>query len=93
MIYYGENPSNLEDVKNIAAPVLGQYGGADARITSGVPKLEEAMKKNGKSFVYKIYAGAPHAFNNDTSPQSYREDAAKEAWGRTLDFFKKNLQG
>ena len=92
VIYYGENPRNLEDVKNITAPVLGQYGGADERITSGVPKLEETMKKYGKSFEYKIYAGAPHAFNNDTSPQSYREDAAKEAWNRTLEFFKRHLQ-
>ena len=92
VIYYGENPRNLEDVKNITAPVLGHYGGADERITSGVPKLEEAMKKYGKSFEYKVYAGAPHAFNSDTSPRSYREDAAKEAWSRTLDFFNKNLK-
>jgi carboxymethylenebutenolidase len=92
VIYYGGNPTNLEDVKNITAPVLGHYGEADQRITSGVPKLEEAMKKYGKSFDYKIYPGAPHGFNSDTSPESYRPEAAKEAWGRTLDFFKKNLQ-
>ena len=93
VIYYGDNPRNLEDVKNITAPVLGQYGEADERITSGVPKLQEAMKKYGKSFEYKIYPGAPHAFNNDTSPGSYRPEAAKEAWGRTLEFFKKHLEG
>jgi len=92
VIYYGENPRNLEDVKNITAPVLGHYGEADQRITSGVPKLEEAMKKYGKSFEYKVYAGAPHAFNTDTNPRSYREEAAKEAWSRTLEFFKKHLQ-
>ena len=92
VIYYGDNPANLEDVKNIAVPVLGQYGGADDRITSGVPKLEEAMKKYGKSFEYKIYPGAPHAFNTDDSPRSYREEAAKEAWAKTLEFFKNNLQ-
>lgn len=91
VIYYGSNPPNLEDVKNITAPVLGQYGEADERITSGVPKLEEAMKKYGKSFEYKVYAGAPHAFNTDTRPGSYREGAAKEAWARTLEFFKKYL--
>ena len=93
VIYYGENPRNLDDVKNITAAVLGQYGGADERITSGVPKLEEVMKEYGKSFEYKIYPGAPHAFNNDTNPRSYREEAAKEAWTRTLAFFKAHLQG
>jgi len=92
VIYYGSNPRNLEDVKNIAAPILGQYGGADEPITSAVPQLEDAMKKYGKSFDYKIYPGAPHSFNSDTSPTSYREDAAKEAWARTLEFFKKHLQ-
>jgi carboxymethylenebutenolidase len=92
VIYYGSNPPNLDDVKNISAPVLGQYGGADERITSGVPQLEAAMKKYGKSFEYKIYAGAPHAFNSDNNPRSYREEAAKEAWARTLEFFKKHLQ-
>jgi carboxymethylenebutenolidase len=92
VIYYGANPMNLEDVKNITAPVLGHYGEADERITSGVPSLEEAMKKYGKSFEYKIYPGAPHAFNSDTSPQNYRAEAAKEAWAKTLDFFKTHLQ-
>ncbi len=93
VIYYGANPRNLEEVKNITAPVLGHYGEADERITSAVPKLEEAMKKYGKSFEYKIYPGAPHGFNNDTSQQNYREEAAKEAWAKTLEFFKKHLQG
>jgi carboxymethylenebutenolidase len=92
VIYYGDNPANLDDVKNISVPVLGHYGEVDERITSGVPKLSEAMKKYGKSFEYKIYAGAPHSFNTDDSPRSYREEAAKEAWGRTLEFFKKHLQ-
>jgi carboxymethylenebutenolidase len=92
VIYYGNNPKNLEDVKNITAPVLGHYGEADQRITSGVPKLNDAMEKYGKSFEYKIYAGAPHSFNSDDNPRSYREEAAKEAWAKTLGFFKKHLQ-
>lgn len=92
VVYYGENPDPLDDVKNISAPVLGHYGGDDPRITSAVPKLEEAMKQFGKSFDYKIYPGAPHSFNSDDNPRSYREEAAKEAWAKTLDFFKKHLQ-
>jgi carboxymethylenebutenolidase len=65
----------------------------DKPITSQVPRLEEAMKKYGKSYEYKIYADAPHAFNGDNRPDRYRPEAAKEAWNRTLSFFKKNLQG
>ena len=92
VVYYGRNPKNLDDVKNISGPVLASYGEKDERITSGVPALEEAMKKYGKSFEYKIYPGAQHAFNNDTNPQRYNAEAAKDAWGRTLEFFKKHLQ-
>jgi carboxymethylenebutenolidase len=92
VVYYGRSPKNLDDVKNITASVLEHYGALDQAITPQQPKLEEAMKKYGKSFEYHIYADAPHAFNNDTNPERYRADAAKEAWSRTLDFFKKHLQ-
>jgi carboxymethylenebutenolidase len=92
VVYYGRNPNDLDDVKNISAPVLASYGEKDERITAGVPALVEAMKKHGKSFEYKIYPGAQHAFNNDTNPQRYDAEAAKDAWGRTLEFFKKHLQ-
>jgi carboxymethylenebutenolidase len=92
VVYYGRNPNDLDDVKNITAPVLANYGEKDERITAGVPALAEAMKKHGKSFDYKIYPGAQHAFNNDTNPQRYDPEAAKDAWNRTLEFFKKHLQ-
>ncbi len=92
VIYYGSNPSNLDTVQNITAAVLAHYGADDQRVTSGMPKLEEAMKKYGKSFEYKIYPGAAHSFNNDTSAGSYREEAAREAWRRTLEFFGQHLQ-
>jgi carboxymethylenebutenolidase len=92
VIYYGSNPRNLDDVKNISAAVYGHYGEDDPRLTAEVPKLAEAMKKYGKTFDYKVYPDAPHGFNNDTSSRNYRERAAKEAWAKTLEFFKKHLQ-
>lgn len=92
VVYYGRNPKNLDDVKNISAAVLAHYGERDEPITSQVPKLDEAMKKYGKSFEYKVYPGAPHAFNNDMNAQRYNAEAAKESWVRTLDFFKEHLQ-
>jgi carboxymethylenebutenolidase len=91
VVYYGDKPANLEDIKNITAPVLGLYGADDSRITSGVPQLAAAMKQFGKSYEYTIFPGASHAFNRDDSPSSYREKAAKEAWSKTLEFFKKHL--
>jgi len=52
---------------------------------------EEAMKKYAKSYTYKIYPGAEHGFHTKTSDR-YHPEAAKEAWSRTIEFFKKYLQ-
>ncbi|MGZ9173776.1 MAG: dienelactone hydrolase family protein [Candidatus Binatia bacterium] len=93
VIFYGAIPKDLDAVKNISAPVLGNYGELDKPISSQVPRLSEEMKKHGKSYDYKIYPDAPHAFFSDVREDRYRPEAAKDAWGRTLEFFKKNLQG
>ena len=92
VVYYGASPNPLDLVKNMEASVLAHYGGEDPGITKGVPATEEAMKKYNKSYSYKIYPGAKHAFNDDTNADRYHPEAAKEAWGRTLEFFKKQLQ-
>jgi carboxymethylenebutenolidase len=93
VIFYGESPQPLDLVKNIEAPVLVHYAEKDPRVTNGVPAAEKAMKKYNKSYTYKIYPGAGHAFFHDARPDRYNPEAAKEAWGKTVEFFKKNLQG
>ena len=39
-----------------------------------------------------MYEGAKHAFNNDSNPERYNEQAAKLAWDRTIAFFKEKLE-
>ncbi len=39
VVYYGRSPRNLDDVKEITAPVLGHYGENDERINAGIPAL------------------------------------------------------
>jgi carboxymethylenebutenolidase len=38
-----------------------------------------------------IYKGANHGFHNDTTPR-YDEAAAKEAWGRAIDWLNRYLR-
>jgi carboxymethylenebutenolidase len=90
-IFYCENPSPIELVRNIRCPVLGIYGGADVRINATFDQLVKAMTEYEKDFEMRIYPGAPHAFFNDTSPTTYREAAAKDAWDRVLRFFVRTL--
>jgi carboxymethylenebutenolidase len=92
VVYYGRSPNPLDQVKNIRAPVMAHYGEKDAGVNKGIPETEAAMKKFNKSYDYKIYSGAQHAFNNDANPERYQAQASKEAWERTLAFLRKNLK-
>ena len=88
--FYGEN-APLDRVSEIRAPVLGLYGGTDARITTTVPELEVAMQRAGRPFEYRIYPPAGHAFFNDGRKETYHADAAADAWQRVLSFFGREL--
>jgi carboxymethylenebutenolidase len=91
VVYYGRNPNPLESVANIPCAVMGNYAEDDPNIMPGVEPLKAALTKAGKSFDIKVYPGAKHAFNNNTNADRYHPDAAKDAWTRTVNFFRKNL--
>ncbi len=90
--FYGRPPSPIGLVKNISCPVLWNYAGQDYGITERDLNLfKDTLSKYRKVFDIKVYPGVPHAFFNDTR-KSYRPDAAKDAWERTLNFFEKFLK-
>ena len=92
VVFYGRNPSPIDLVKNISCPILGNYAGEDRGITEAdVNMLRDTLSKHGKTFDIKIYSGAPHGFFNDTR-ESYRPEAAKDAWQRVLTFYAKYLK-
>jgi carboxymethylenebutenolidase len=49
------------------------------------------MKKAGIEYTIYMYEGASHAFNNDSNPERYHEEAAKLARERTIKFFREKL--
>ena len=64
---------------------------ADAGIpVADVKEMEAAMKAKGGKAEFVIYPGAPHAFHADYRP-SYRAEAARDAWSRCLDWFRRYL--
>jgi carboxymethylenebutenolidase len=89
VIFYGTAPG-ADDLARIACPVMGFYGGADARVNAGIPDLVAAMQKHGKRFEHHVYEGAQHAFFNETRP-AYDARASRDAFARTLEFFRKEL--
>ena len=89
--FYGQ-PLTPEEAATLKAPVLGLYGAEDQGIpAANVKAMQEALTAAGVENDFQIYAGAPHAFFNDTR-ESYRPEAAADAWQRTLAWFKQYLQ-
>jgi len=83
----------IEVASQIAAPVLGLYGEADAGIpVPDVKEMEAALKAAGKTAEFVLYKDAPHAFYADYRP-SYRAEAAKDAWAKCVAWFNKYLKG
>ncbi len=81
----------IDYVPELKSPLLGIFAGAD----HGIPveqarELEAAARRHGKTVEFHVYDGAPHAFFNDHR-ESYREKDARDAWGKTLAFFKRHL--
>ncbi|HHW86074.1 MAG TPA: dienelactone hydrolase family protein [Chloroflexi bacterium] len=90
--FYG-SPLAPEEAANVKAPVLGLYGADDGGIpVAAVQAMGDALTAAGIDNEIHIYAGAPHAFFNDTR-ESYRPEAAADAWQRMLAWFEKYLAG
>ena len=67
------------------------YAAEDNRINAGVPDLEAALKEHGTSYTFNTYAGANHAFFNDTGTR-YHPESAQAAWKETLAWFEQHLK-
>jgi carboxymethylenebutenolidase len=87
-------PKHPVDIaKDLKAPVLGLYGGADTGIPNDTVDRMRAALKDGSPAAKKsqidTYADTPHAFNADYRP-SYRKEQAEDAWKKAVAWFKAN---
>jgi carboxymethylenebutenolidase len=89
--FYGRQPA-ATDVPNIKAAVQLHYAALDERVNAGIAAYEAALKENKVTYELHMYEGVNHAFHNDTAPARYNEAAAKLAWQRSIDFFKKYVK-
>ncbi len=93
VVYYGTSPRQERSFQELKVPVLGLYGGDDARVTSTVPATEEAMKAAGKEFIHHIYEGAGHGFlRQQEGRDGANKRAAEAAWKETIAFLRKHLE-
>ncbi|MGH7502593.1 MAG: dienelactone hydrolase family protein [Longimicrobiales bacterium] len=91
VVYYGGSPAP-DRLSTVRAPILGLYGGDDARVNQSVPPAEAALKAAGRTFEAHTFAGAGHGF---TRSQEGREganlEAVKQAWPLTVAWFRTHL--
>ncbi|MDW8120588.1 MAG: dienelactone hydrolase family protein [Chloroflexota bacterium] len=89
--FYGAIPDPLDQVKHLECPLLGIFAAQDHWVkVADVRRLRRRLKAFGKQAEVRIYRGVDHAFFNDTRPL-YNARAAKDAWRRTLAFFRQHL--
>lgn len=91
VIYYGQLETDPEQLKKLKMPVLGMFGEEDQGIpVEQVKQFEQVLDSIGVDASINIYPNANHAFANP-SGERYNEEAAKDAWEKTVAFLKGNL--
>ncbi len=88
--FYGSSPEPALSAQ-VKAPLLVHLAENDERINAAWPAYEAALQAAKVKFEMFEYPGTQHGFHNDTTPR-YDEAAAKLAWRRTLDLFKRTLR-
>lgn len=92
VVYYGVSPEKAT-LARVAAPVLGNYGGDDARVNATVPEAEAEMKRLQKFFEPHVYDGAGHGFlRAQEDRDGANRKATQQAWPRTVAFLKERLK-
>lgn len=92
VVYYGASPPTL-DLASVRAPVLGLYGGNDARVDATIPPADSALRALGRTYEHAIYTGAGHGFlRQQSGTDGANLAAARAAWPATVAWFKKYLE-
>jgi carboxymethylenebutenolidase len=92
VVYYGVSPPKA-DLESVRAPVLGLYGGSDARVDATIPPADSALRALGRTYEHTIYPGAGHGFlRQQTGMDGANLAAARSAWPATVAWFRKYLE-
>lgn len=89
--FYGDIPDEMT-LKGLKTPVLFVSATEDKWINPAKVAELERIANDNLLPVESVKYEADHAFFNNTRPEVYDEKAAKDAWGKVLNFFNENLQ-
>lgn len=93
--YYGPMPADPAAYAGAKAPVLGLYGGNDARVNGNIEVAKTGMASAKAEYEPHIFDGAGHGFlrqQNGSANAPGNQKAAEQAWPLTVAFLKKHTR-
>jgi carboxymethylenebutenolidase len=91
VVYYGVSPAT-EKLSMVQAPVLGLYGGNDARVDATIPPADSALRALGKTYSHTVFEGAGHGFlRQQNGMNGANLTATQRAWPATIAWFRRYL--
>lgn len=80
----------IDYTKNLQCPLLGLFGGEDARPSpEDTARTKAALEEAGKTYEFHTYEGAGHAFFAVDRPN--RQAAAVDGWKKVFAWFEQHL--
>jgi len=93
VVYYGSSPE-APALEEVQAPVLGLYGGDDARVNATVPRADSVLSALDRTFEAHFFDGAGHGFlRQQDGREGANAAATRQAWPRTVEWFRRYLEG
>jgi carboxymethylenebutenolidase len=81
----------IEMANGISCAIIGFFGGQDQEIpVEAVNQIDNTLESLSKDAEIILYPDAGHGFFCDER-ESYNQNAAEDAWGKTLGFFERHL--
>jgi carboxymethylenebutenolidase len=82
----------IDYTKDLSCPLLGLFGEEDQNPPPAqVARLEEELKRHGKTYAFHMYPKAGHGFFYYDRP-NYRQEQAVDGWKKLFAFLETHLQ-
>ena len=92
VVPFHPGPVTAEEIARLVSPVQVHSGTADRAVSvDAIRNLEKMLKAKSTPVEINLYEGADHGFLAYTRP-TYKPDAGKLAWSRTVEFLRKHLK-
>ncbi len=91
-MYYGSSP-DAEALRGVQTPVLGLYGGDDARVNATIEPARAELARLNRTYRVHVFDGAGHGFlRQQDGRDGANQRATEQAWPLTIEFLREMLE-